>query len=492
MKITIMFALSLSAACSAQEANPFVKNGALEPPEQLAGVSYVGIIEQILVPPDLIEGWLDEHGIPEDATGLRATVQEWIHDGRASCEHTSVGVGLAGNKAFNESILEQVYPTEYLPNGSGVWPLPTAFETRNVGHSIEFEPTGEGKGLHVVATGFSVEMLGSNSWHTLVEKTRHPDDVFTPVFRSFRLEEGKWVGFGDDPFASSGEDVPPAGTRRRSTMVPAAKPGGIALVSREDPWPDERKAGQRSRLVFLRGAVEEEIRKATPLPPRLHVSYKSLKVPHVAFSDWLQGRNPLEVPGTAWDFVRSLEGDQAPALLEAADGIHLSDGALTLESIREIIYPVEFKPSNESTLLERWEASKQQREGEKNVEGTGTFARYKVEAAPGLAGASLPTSFETRNTGVTLEMTVSGRSDDPWAKVNFERVKMVGESVYRRIEDQGNWIPDMTMPLFASTRCTAFCRLERGRWTLVSTGTEFTGPGKADRDHCLLIFVKVE
>ena len=56
----------------------------------------------------------------------------------------------------------------------------------------------------------------------------------------------------------------------------------------------------------------------------------------------------------------------------------------------------------------------------------------------------------------------------------------------------GQWIPDMKLPLFATNRVTTSCRLKRGKWTLVSSGTEFTGPGKADRDHCLLMFVKVE
>jgi hypothetical protein len=327
-------------------------------------------------------------------------------------------------------------------------------------------------------------------WHPLVEKTRHPEDVFLPIIRSVRLSEGQWVGnsASDDPFAS-GEPDP---HRRKSTVTPAAKPGAVALVSRVDPLPAERKAGDRSRLVFFRGAVEGEVRKAAPLPARLHVSYKALNVPHAAFSEWVQGRAPLDVPVSAWSFVESLKGDQVPSLLAAADGIFQSDAAWTLENIRELIYPTQWQPNNETTLLEKWEAAKEQREGSKNVAGTGTFGRYKIQSAPGLAGASVPISFETRNTGVTLEMEVERGSDDPSVQLGFYRVDEVGESVYRRLEDNGNWIPDIKLPLFATNRCTTSCRLERGRWTLVSSGTEFNGPGKADRDHCLLMFVKVE
>jgi hypothetical protein len=492
MKTTLPIALLLmAAACPAQQSNPFVQKGETKKEEPPVGPSYVGIIEQILVPPELIEAWLLKNGVPDDATALRAIVQDWIRDGKASCDHTSIGIGVTGRNALNESVLEQIYPTEYAPNGSGVWPLPTSFETRNLGYTMEFKPSTEGGKPFLTASGECVEMIGSNMWNPLMEKTRHPDDVFMPVIRSVRLSEGQWAGnsISEDPFA---EASPPDADRRKSVLTPAAKPGAVALVSRVDPLPTERKAGDRSRLVFFRGAVEEEVRKAAPLPPRLHVSYKSVNVPHAAFSEWLQGRAPLDVPASAWSFVESLKGDQAPTLLEAADGIFQSDAAWTLENIREVIYPTEWEPNNVTTLMERWEAPKEKNEGGKSVTGTGTMGRYKIQAASGLAGASLPTSFETRNTGVTLEMKVSRGTDDPWIQLSFSRVDQVGESVYRRIEDNGNWIPDMKLPLFASNRSTTACRLERGRWTLVSSGTEFNGPGKADREHCLLMFIKVE
>ncbi len=488
MKTTLFFALLLAATCSAQEANPFVKKGEARKEDPPVGPSYVGIVEQILVPPDLIEAWLLKNGIPEDATALRATVQQWIHEGKATCDHTSIGVGVEGRKSTVESILEQIYPTEYAANGSGVWPLPSGFETRNLGYTVEFAPWSEGKERHLLATGEFVEMLGSRPYHPLIEKTRHPEDVLMPVIRSVRLSEQQPSGGEqDDPFAEATPSV-----ERRQVVMPASKPGAIALISRIDPLPREREAGLPTRLVFSRGALENEIRPSPPFPPRIHVSYKSLKVPHGVFSDWLQGQPPLGVPGSAWDFVLSLKGEQAPVLLEAADGIFQSDGRWVLENIREVIYPTQWEPANERTLLERWEAAKEQREGGKNVAGIGSFARYKVQSLPGLAGASLPVSFETRNTGATLEIEVPRKVDDPVVRLVFDRVDEVGESVYRRIEDNGNWIPDMKLPLFATNRSTTSCRLKLGSWTLISSGTEFTGPGKADRDHCLLMFVKVE
>jgi hypothetical protein len=48
------------------------------------------------------------------------------------------------------------------------------------------------------------------------------------------------------------------------------------------------------------------------------------------------------------------------------------------------------------------------------------------------------------------------------------------------------------MPLFASNHFKTTCRINPGTWTLVGTGSRFTGLGKSDPGRCLLLFVKVE
>ena len=116
----------------------------------------------------------------------------------------------------------------------------------------------------------------------------------------------------------------------------------------------------------------------------------------------------------------------------------------------------------------------------------------KIEAIPGLAGASLATAFETRNTGMTYEIRVLPDEHGVVVDHVFERVQQVGETVCRRIEDQGKWVPDITIPLFSTGRSSTSNRLQPGKWTLISSGVEYTDSGKVDREHCLLMFVKVE
>lgn len=89
-----------------------------------------------------------------DATELRTQVQEMVAKNEAKVIETQMITAKSGQKAVTEAVHEFIYPTEYeqanLPSDSkdtpqkskGVaTPLPTAFETRNLGSTLEVEPT---------------------------------------------------------------------------------------------------------------------------------------------------------------------------------------------------------------------------------------------------------------------------------------------------------------------------------------------------------------
>ena len=483
--------LAISMTCLAQEPNPFVKKDQPKPPEPAAGASYVGILEHILVPPDLINDWMRENGMPADANGLRAVVQQWVEKGKATLDHTSVGLGVGNRRTVNESILEQIYATEYEPNGPGVWPSPTSFETRNLGYTEDFNSDPKDGANRLSLGGEFVEMQGNTVWDFLMEKTRQPDDVFFPIVRSMRLAQGTWDGQSADPFA---EKASPAGGSSGSTQTSAfsMEGGKYTLVSRMDPLEVERKSGLPSRLVFLRSDFAKGDEKVPTSREINHVSFSAVRVPHLEFSAWLQKQAPLSVSRDAWLLAESLRKDGKAELLDAADGVARSGSRWTLENIREVIYPTEWEPANRKVLLEHWEQSQEQKVDGKPKQGTATYGRYNIEAIPGLKGASMATAFETRNTGSTLEMDTTVDDKGILANLSLSRVNYVADTVYRRIEDQGNWIPDVKLPLFASNRCSTTCRLVPGQWTLISSGSEYSGPGKVDREHCLLMFVKVE
>ena len=101
-------------------------------------------------------------GSPNDGE-LRKQVAQLVKDGKASIVETMLCIARSGQKAEAASIEEAIYPTEYEPASMpekvefknkkeaeaakvnprdlAIGPTPTAFETRNVGPTLEIEPT---------------------------------------------------------------------------------------------------------------------------------------------------------------------------------------------------------------------------------------------------------------------------------------------------------------------------------------------------------------
>ena len=125
---------------------------------------------------DLTRLMMDEKSEKADATELRMKVQEMVDKDTAKVIETQIVVGRSGQKQTTESIHEFIYPTEYEPpvlddeklkemlkNGS--FPVvpgnPTAFEVRNVGSTLEAEPTIS-ENDRIVDLRFLPELI----WHT--------------------------------------------------------------------------------------------------------------------------------------------------------------------------------------------------------------------------------------------------------------------------------------------------------------------------------------
>jgi hypothetical protein len=118
-----------------------------------------------------------------DATDLRKQLQELVKKGEAKVMETMVCTARSGEKSLSEAINEFIYPTEYEPPelpGSftipekGLMPdelkllkmlrtppTPTSFETRNLGGTLEIEPTFANDG-DVIDLRLAPELV----WHT--------------------------------------------------------------------------------------------------------------------------------------------------------------------------------------------------------------------------------------------------------------------------------------------------------------------------------------
>lgn len=149
-------------------------------------------------------------------------------------------------------------------------------------------------------------------------------------------------------------------------------------------------------------------------------------------------------PGSNFNAWRdaSLASDAAALLNTPAVRVETGTKS-TVESILEHIYPTEYEPPV----------------GDKN--GSSPAA----DALPMPQWAAVPTAFETRNTGTTLEAvvrSVSGKTKtwDIW--LSLESVKLEGDSEY------GFPLMGIKMPDFSSYRAGGILRLQEGAWQLLS------------------------
>ena len=470
-----------------QDPNPFVKKADAAKSERPPGDSYVAVVEHILVPPDLIGDWIRSHHISGDADELRALVEQWIGEGKATLEYTGICTGVSDRKAVYSSLVELIYPTENKPSGSEVWPLPTSFETRNTGFAVELHPTTYADGPRLSLWMDHVKYTGSRAWDVISGRTRQPGDVLMPEFRSARTSWGAWQDMTPDPFNGSGSPQvdPPV-------KPPASLPGGkYQLIARFDPLSNEREEG-KTRLVFLRGDFTARAKPTEEVPDLSHLAYELVEIPHAAISAWQRSAVVGDIPAGAWEFVEGLRKGGGVTTISSGGGLEKGASGWTLENISEEIYPTEYQPIYEKTVLRRWQSPKSQKEGGQMVEGLATYETQRIESYSGLKGASLATSFETRNTGTTIQMTPLRDESGLLATLRCQHVVRLGDTVSRRIDNNGEWIPDCTMPLFASNHFNTTCRITPGAWTLVGTGSLFTGLGKSDTGRCLLFFIKLE
>ncbi|MCW1885663.1 hypothetical protein OKA04_13065 [Luteolibacter flavescens] len=121
-----------------------------------------------------------------DDSALRQDLAKLTEEGKATVVETMLCIARSGEKALTESIKEFIYPTEYEPaeipneihtteSGEKVktdgkdhatGPTPTSFEARNLGSTLEIEPTlsGNGKIIDLRIAPEIVYHVGNETW----------------------------------------------------------------------------------------------------------------------------------------------------------------------------------------------------------------------------------------------------------------------------------------------------------------------------------------
>lgn len=139
-----------------------------------------------------------------DATPLRKQLQELVANNEAKVLETQIVVCKSGQKASIEALHEFIYPTEYesplkekaedkaKAQAVGSFPsnpaTPTAFDTRNVGPTLEVEPTlsDDNKIIDVRLIPEIVWHTGDRIWQEAKDNLGNISNVKMPDFYSIR------------------------------------------------------------------------------------------------------------------------------------------------------------------------------------------------------------------------------------------------------------------------------------------------------------------
>ena len=456
--------------------NPFESERMRSEPAPAAGEFHrcEMMLEHFLVETELIDRWERSEG-GSDAN-LYEKLREWLEEGRVKLDCTGWVAGLTGKEMLLEQIIEPIYPTSYYPGGKGAWPFPASFETYNCGY--DFRPQmllGKAGWSANWDFGWSRMISPGTVHHVIADATRHPDDVFLPVFR--RLEGNalrSLRGDHSDPFAATGSTKD-----TKSVPSPILHPANhLDLLSRLD-GEDGAEDGY-SRLVFASSRLGEKVEVPTPDKP-LKIKMRIRRVPHRTVWTWLSSEGVDPLADLAWDESQSWPTE----LVASLDGWAQIQSTTEISQTEGIVYPTEWMPTAEWEETARWE-EQEERGGKK---GTATRVRKKVvEPAVGVEMSATPTSFETRNVGAEIEASVEGGL----ISLVIDNVDQVGKSILHRVKEGDKWVADATMPVFARHAVTTTLPFRPCGWTLIGVNGEYLAGGVPDTENRLLYFVKLE
>lgn len=149
---------------------------------------------------DLTRLMMEDKAVKSDAKELRMKVQELVEKNAAKVFETQILVCRSGQKCTTESIYEFMYPTEYEPpkppkpdeekddvpppSGPNNPPTPIVFETKNIGSTMEIEPT-IGENDKVIDLRFLPELTwhtGDTVWSEIKDKQGNVNKVAMPKF----------------------------------------------------------------------------------------------------------------------------------------------------------------------------------------------------------------------------------------------------------------------------------------------------------------------
>ncbi|MCU0780610.1 MAG: hypothetical protein MUF04_05840 [Akkermansiaceae bacterium] len=153
----------------------------------------------------------------------------------------------------------------------------------------------------------------------------------------------------------------------------------------------------------------------------------------------------------------------------------------TNESILEHIYPTEYKSGSTPESLGLGVAAGSRKSGEEKAKQPPANVPTEVNALPptasieGLISPAIPTAFDTRNLGETIEIEPSLAPDRKSAdlRMKFEQTLLVGQTTH------GQGLNECTVPEFETRRFNTDINVQIGKPGLLST---FNRPSNSKAD----------
>jgi hypothetical protein len=464
-------------------ADPFLRTGLDPVPSQPPPKPYniYGLVEYIEVPRDEWLAFSAAQPVGLDATALRAEVQSWITAGKAKPIELTCVATKSGQRMVVESLIERRFPSEFLMKPPT--PVPSEFETRTTHFSFEWEPVADSDIVHSSFVPQISRLAGSTFNTPLQRKFAQPGDLGQPLFATQKTtisipsqasrpvlldaavpfddngrlrDDVRWLlffrvapvlltlpekGFPKD---RSFEIVEIGDGEARVKMKMNEKQVDDLLSSRsEDP-----------KDVRLRAAVRSMVESREKNPFGNHPFMFEIERLEVTLADL-----------NAWFADKDLEAGTNSLRKSALEWIRAGRG-------REVDRRLGPVSSKQRTV---WESSFE--------------VRYptKYFTDPLIA----PVTFETRKTGYTVEMEPLIGPDGKTIDLSIipRDVRDCGSVVLHRSEVDGQMVPDVEQPVFATMQITTSLVTALGQYSLLGIMTPPDDKMQPDPQRRILTFV---
>ncbi|MDF1851258.1 MAG: hypothetical protein P1U85_10515 [Verrucomicrobiales bacterium] len=207
-------------------------------------------VEYIEVDHTEFSDWLFSNVLDSDGTELRNEVQKWIREGRAEIIESATVAARSGQRAKTESIDEYIYPTEYDPpeiptevtlKDGAEAPVsavtPTAFETRNVGVTVEVDPVigADDRTLDINIAPEIVKLEEIRHWHH--QATDPKFKTHMPTFYTMKLTTQVTATDGRYAFLGTTRPLKAADPKRKNPIVLQFVRGDVGSIL---DWGEEK------------------------------------------------------------------------------------------------------------------------------------------------------------------------------------------------------------------------------------------------------------